>query len=110
MHVKAYGKDLWSVVCVCVVCVCVVCVCVCAYSAVLSVSYQKTLPYHLTHPLRFSLNSILILSSQHAALSFGGNIIRVIKSNRESCAEPVARKGKVKAPADINRDILRKKT
>jgi len=34
----------------------------------------------------------------------------VIKSRRDSWAEPVACKGKVKAPADINRKIWRKKT
>jgi hypothetical protein len=33
-----------------------------------------------------------------------GNIIRVMKSRRERWAELLARKEKVKAPADINRE------
>ena len=47
---------------------------------------------------------MLILSFQHSGLSFGGNIVRVIKSRRESWAELLARKEKVKTVADINRE------
>jgi alpha/beta superfamily hydrolase len=54
-------------------------------------------------PTIFSLNSILILSFQHSGLSFGGYIVMVIKSRRESWAELLARKEKVKTIADINR-------
>jgi hypothetical protein len=51
----------------------------------------------------FSLYSVLIPSFQHSGLSFDGYIIRAIKSRRESWAELLARKEKVKACADFNR-------
>jgi hypothetical protein len=41
---------------------------------------------------------------QHSDLSYGGYIIRAIKSRRESWAELLARKEKVIVPADINRE------
>jgi hypothetical protein len=71
-------------------------------AAVFAGSYHRHRKITWTHS--FSLNPFLILSFQYSGLSSGGYIIREIKSRRESWTELLARKEKLKAPADINRE------